>query len=323
MRRFQLKSICIYLGLGILSCSVASLFYFAPQGSPFFKKASKPVADAEPEVVSAQRSGKKAPAVAARQNSHFSSSYGLGVLLRPKSTAEVRDVFKDHAFRLSDVQRGGASVPRIYLSHFPEDWKRAKTEKDRQRLFVKMILPLILEENEYTLMARVRAIRLFSKINQGKTLRESDRAWLRHVAKEYRVRPFDEKALLARLDFVPPSLALAQAILETGFGHSQAAMNKNSIFGHMQTLTQVASYPSLRHSVVSYIRNLNRHPAYRAFHQARLQMRIKGQLPSGFILAKGLWAYSIRREAYIRDLQQLIQRYGLERYDTAYLEPTK
>jgi Bax protein len=319
----------MYLGFGILSFSVASLFYVAPQGSPFFTKTLAPAKDGGQKVVSAQPvkeqalSKEQATASAQRRDPHFSSSYGLGVLLRPQSTAEVRTIFKDHAFRLSHVQRGDASVPRIFLSHFPEDWKRTNLQEKGQKLFIQMILPLILEENEYTLMARIRAICLFGKINQGKSLGQSDRRWLAYIAKEYRVRPFDEKALLARLDFVPPSLALAQAILETGFGRSHAAMRKNSIFGHMRTLTQVTSYPSLRHSVVSYIRNLNRHPAYRAFHQARLQMRNKGKLPSGFVLAKGLWAYSIRREAYIRDLQHLIQRYGLERYDTAYLEPAK
>lgn len=325
------KTVTTPFGLSAVFLSVASLYYMVPKG-PFFGVSQRnvgeqrrlaPLSPSKTFTFESPSNMGELPNIqdALSQKGGEVRAAWLPPLLRPKNTREMRDLFVSCAFCLRKVQEGKSPVPRVYVSHFPEDWRNPKTEKTRHQFFVQMVLPLVLAENERILNLRERAVQLFQAVNAGKTLNAVDRQWLRQLAVEYKVKPMDEGALLARLDAVPPSLALAQSILESGFGRSHAAMNKNSIFGHMQTTTEVRPYPTLHHSVISYIQNLNRHRAYRYLHAIRYQQRKQGKVPSGLSLTRGLMAYSERGKAYIRDLQYLIQRYRLERFDTATLHP--
>ena len=329
MKSFPLKSLFVQAGLGVLSVFVLCLFYLAPVQHGFltFRPPLWHKTSLEPLTLSRGPSfGSALELPQEQENTNVESLVrspkpDATFTLRFKHTHKLQSLFKQRGFQLSDVEKGRRHVPRIYLDHFPKDWCKSRLSGSRHILFVKMILPLILEENERVLADRSRAITLFQILNQGHSLDKESRTWLKEKAQAYRVRPFDRSALLAKMDSIPPSLALAQAILESGFGRSTAAMQKNSIFGHMATSTAVRSYPNLRASVTSYIQNLNKHRAYRSFHRTRSQMRREGKLPSGFMLTNDLKAYCERGAAYIRELQYLIRRHRLERFDTVFLEP--
>ena len=331
MRHLSFKAAHTSFGVGAVLLCVVSLFYMVPHNALLGRFQKVPTMKQVTPVSSAQEIVFESPATfsslseSVLEEAMLENSFGKASwtppLFRPQNTREMVDLFISHEFCLRKLKQGKTCVPRVFVSHFPADWKDPKTEKTRHQFFVQMVLPLVLAENERLLYLRDRAIDLFQQIHQGKTLKNHERTWLRKLAAEYKVPAFDEGALLARLDAVPPSLALAQAILESGFGRSQAAMTKNSIFGHMQTTTEVRPYPTLHHSVVSYIHNLNKHRAYRSLHRMRHQQRRAGQIPSGFSLTRGLMAYSERGKDYIRDLQYLIQRYRLERFDTVTLRP--
>lgn len=69
-------------------------------------------------------------------------------------------------------------------------------------------------------------------------------------------------------------------------------------------------------SVVSYMHNLNSHPAHRSFRVLRAAARREGRSLSGELLAPGLLRYSERRAAYVADLLAIMRFNRLGRFDS-------
>ena len=235
------------------------------------------------------------------------------------SVKELNAVFQNCSYDLKTTKKEG-TAPRIYLASLPKDMKGKKAAKNA---FILALLPHILKVNEEILADRQRLLDMKARVDTGGHLRHSEKLWLGKLASEYRCKSTKIDALLVHVDIVPPSLALAQAILETGWGRSHAAINKNSTFGHMRTKKDVMSFPSLEHNVRAYINNLNRHLAYKVFRDKRKELRKENESPSGLILASGLQKYSVRGNAYIRDIQGLINNLELKQYDPVVLEQQK
>jgi Bax protein len=80
---------------------------------------------------------------------------------------------------------------------------------------------------------------------------------------------------------------------------------------------EVRSFDTVRHSVASYVRNLNTHPRYRRLRLLRAGLRAEALPLSGLRLAEGLTGYSERGYAYVREVQALIRQNALESGDGA------
>ncbi len=140
--------------------------------------------------------------------------------------------------------------------------------------------------------------------------------------------------LLIKVDIVPPSLALAQAANESGWGTSRFAVDGNNYFGQWcftagcgmvpakrasGAKQEVKSFKSLRESVASYMHNLNTGNAYEKLRELRAKFRKKGKQPSAETLAEGLIAYSERGKSYVDEIQQMIRFNELQiKYDIQY-----
>lgn len=233
------------------------------------------------------------------------------------SVKELDSVFDRWDYNLKKVKSNG-TIPRLYLAKLPGDMTTKK--KSSNHTFVQALLPHILKVNEQILADRNRLLAMQERQKKGAHLHHSEKMWLSKLASEYRCKSTKIESLLAHVDVIPPSLALAQATLETGGGRSHAARKKNSTFGHMTRNNKVETFESLLHSVKAYVLNLNRHSAYASFRKARADLRTKNQKLCGHILAVHLTKYSIRGVAYTKDLQNLIHRFDLKSYDHVTLE---
>ena len=160
--------------------------------------------------------------------------------------------------------------------------------------------------------------------------------WLNKLTKKYGVVGRDMDELLKRVDIIPASLVLAQAITESGWGTSRFARLGNALYGqHMPAASnaphilstsgnvKVAAFASLYDATESYINNLNSHRAYKELRQLRAQHRLDDQLPHGAEMAGGLLAYSQIGSRYVRDLRFLIGKYKLEDFDQAVLDTNR
>jgi Bax protein len=224
-------------------------------------------------------------------------------------------------------------IPRHFEDRLPADlasWPVAA----RKRVFVDTVLPLVLQENEHLLADRGRVMTLAARQAQGRRLTTADKTWLAQLSTRYRVTPGDLAALLQRVDMVPPSLALAQAVEESGWGTSRFARDGNALFGQW-TFTQgagivplgreagdfheVKKYLALKHSVRDYVNNLNTHRAYTRLRRMRARFRAGEQTLSGYALSTALIRYSARGEDYVRSLQSIIRVNELGRFDNAQL----
>jgi Bax protein len=255
-----------------------------------------------------------------REKPSFSKGIFREVHVLPQT---VQTINRFYHFVQGPLVKGGQCtlVPRLFSVSIPRDIRQVKNSQNRREVFIKMVLPLVLKVNEEVLEQRARLLAIGYRQKRALPVAGEDRLFLQEIARTYRMTTVSVEGLLKRVDQVPPSLALAQAILETGCGTSCAALNKHSIFGHMATLTKVKSFSSLSHSVYAYVRNLNRHTAYHEFRLIRHRLRKSNKPLSGHSLAVGLMKYSIRGQDYIKDLQKLIRLYNLEKFDGAALQP--
>jgi Bax protein len=250
------------------------------------------------------------------------------------STAILRDAFARADYRLRPIRRGDARVPRLFLADMPEDFDARMVVDERKRTFIRTVLPLVLKANEEVRDERRRLIEIEEQLASGRNISPRAQAWLDELAAKYDTAPGDFATLLRRVDAVSPSLALAQAIEESGWGRSRFARMGNALFGQRAWSAgagfvpvrraegeryEVRAFPSLLDSVRSYVLNLNRHHAYRDFRVTRAEMRAQETRLDARRLAETLVNYSERREAYVETLQELIETNALEQFEVAQL----
>jgi len=230
--------------------------------------------------------------------------------------------FREGGYTLDGVRDGEGVVPRVLLPHLPKDMQELESIEQRKQVFIKMMLPLLLAENERVLDRREKMADLRHRLETGAAVDPRDREWLSALAERYGVEDGDLDELGRRVDAVPPSLAIAQAALETGWGTSRAAQRAQNMFGHMAYGGGAPTKPfaSLAEAVESYVHNLNIHRAYSGFRELRSKMRAEGQIPDGFELARELTRYSERRLDYVRDVRGLIRANNLKPFDRARLD---
>jgi Bax protein len=239
-------------------------------------------------------------------------------------------------FSLSTIRRGFEPVPRLLLATLPDDYHQVEQVDLRKRLFFKTMLPLVLRVNEEIVAERRRLVGLIAIIEAGHDLKPADREWLERLAERYQTNPGEFATLLRRVDAVSPALAIAQSVEESGWGRSRFARLGNALFGQRVWAEgagivphergdgesfEVRSFDRLIDSVRAYALNLNRHPAYTDFRDARARQRATEVSLDPYSLADTLVSYSERREHYVETLKSIIRANRLEQFEMARLAP--
>jgi Bax protein len=252
---------------------------------------------------------------------------------------DVIDLFNTIGYTADNWKKGVREVPRIELTNIPDRWQKEAVHipvKEKKNIFFRLAGSGILMANERIQKERDR---LHDLLESGKAQANE---WVRSLAVKYRVirsesEQLDSNALeilKTRVDIVPPSLALAQAAEESGWGTSRFAVKGNSLFGQWDFSGRgikpkqqreslgnygIASFATPQDSVDAYMLNLNTHRAYNKMRQKRAEMRINNIKPSGWELAKTLDQYSERGDAYIKSLHSIMRFNHLATTDDAYL----
>jgi Bax protein len=214
------------------------------------------------------------------------------LLLAEISVKRAWTVFDSEEFDLAAVRRG-ARVPRVFLAALPQDIHRLRTVQDKRRTFIRVLLPVILAVNERVASDRRYLLELRRRLDAGQTLPARGDKWLRAVAIRYKALGRDTRvdwiALIERVDVVPPSLALAQSIVESGWGASLPARRSNALFGMIggngTDTAKLAAFENIYASIAAYVHNLNTFGAYREYRRQRASLRAQGKWPQGHPLA--------------------------------------
>lgn len=254
---------------------------------------------------------------------------------QPKDTVQtVVTTFAELGYHLDAVLSGQDPVPRLILASIPAGLEDVAEAKVRKALFVQTVLPLVLKVNEEILKDRQHLWKIRVAKASGRKLDALDRLWIAVASDRYKVGRGDLDALLSRIDIVPPSIALAQAAEESGWGTSRFAREGNAIFGQWtfsrsRSLTprdrdegqkhHIRTFDNLLELVRAYALNLNTHTAYREFRRVRASLRGEGRPLTGMPLLPTLTAYSERGGDYLRNLHQIMTINDLVRADEVRL----
>ena len=248
------------------------------------------------------------------------------------SASTVKELFKDTEYDLNDIRKSKLVKP-IKLSLLPEEIKKIESTKEKKKLFLEIILPLVIEENNRIKLDRKKLFKVLNK----KSNSNSETRWLNSKFKQYGVVNKDLSTLKIRMDEVPVSLALAQAAKETGWGSSRFAIEGNALFGQWtfsgEGLKPAGADPSdgshkvmrfkvLKASVRAYQRNLNTHNSYRKFRKARALMRERDQKLDSLELADFLDKYAATGVEYTKIIKKIIEQNSLQDFDKVKLLPT-
>ena len=247
------------------------------------------------------------------------------------SAQEIEKLFRETDYNLANVRKTKLVQP-FPIAHLPEEMKIIQGTKKKKNLFIKIILPLILEENNKVKLDRKKLFAILNKSNNS----DVEKRWVNQKFKQYGVLNKDLLTLKIRMDIIPVSLAIAQAAKETGWGKSRFALEGNALFGQWtwsgegikpaaadeNTNHKIMKFKVLKTSVKAYLRNLNTHRSYKRFRLVRAVLRDNEKSLDSLILANYLDKYAETGEKYIIILKKIIKQNNLKDFDDVKLMPS-
>lgn len=259
-------------------------------------------------------------------HAHFipqSTHHELDIL----NTSSLNALLKEHNINLEKSEI--TTIADIVTVHnLPEDLASFSAE-NRAKLFISFLLPHIHACNTRLSSHRDKLQAFIRDRDSGKYISPERKRWLKTIQQHYYASGSSPEKLLEKVDVIPASLALAQAINESGWGTSRFAREGNALFGqHLSTSgtgdyiislygnVKVAAFSSLYEATESYMHNLNTAKAYKELRRVRAMHRQHGAFPSGIQLAAGLSRYSEIGQSYVSDIQSIIRKYELEKFNS-------
>ena len=220
------------------------------------------------------------------------------------------------------------------LSSLPSDFDQLQDVKLKKKLFYLIALPIIHESNRLILKDRKMVINIEKKFLRA-DLNENEVNETVRLAVKYKLDygTIDLKLfrdLKQRINIIPVSLALAQAIVESGWGQSRFALEGNALYGQWTTNEQkgiipedrdedkthaVRKFENLQQSVQAYMHNINTHRAYYSFRVVRrIAERVQYTDPIS-AKVKFLAAYAEIGQEYVDKLELIIESNKLREFD--------
>ena len=239
---------------------------------------------------------------------------------------------------LTQVNKKG-TVSREFFNHIPKKMNEINTV-DKKNIFISILLPIALRGNELVLEERefikdaissnnLSLIEYFSKRYKIKDYKKINFAKLS-------VKQVEEikSKLLIKVNKIPISMILAQAIIESGWGSSRFAKEGNALFGEwtwqkgigikpqekLDANYAVKNFSNISASLNSYILNLNRHEAYNEMRNYRNKKYRNGDPITGYEAANFLSRYAEIGYQYVTKVKDMIKFNKLERFENLVLE---
>ena len=207
---------------------------------------------------------------------------------------------------------------------------------ERKKVFIKSLLSNIIKNNDDILHVRDSIYNILKKTHNNITISDHEVKWLNSVSKTYRSNSNDLNDLLKKVDIIPVSMAIAQSIVESGWGTSRFATEGNSMFGehfsngaegkHISaefSNVKMKSFTNIYDAVKSYSININRHRAYRRFRDKRIEMRNNSQPLNSLELVETLVNYSEIGGEYTIYLKGIINKNKLQLLDNLKIDYSK
>ena len=247
------------------------------------------------------------------------------------NTLTVLNLFEDLDYDL-DTVRDSKLVKPIYFTRLPKDLNSIRSTKKKKETFLKILLPLVVAENEKIEKDKKFLLKILKENNKPE-----NQKWINKKYKNYKVSKKNINELIEKMDVIPISIALAQAAKESGWGTSRFALEGNAIFGQwtwkgdgIEPLEKssgqnhkILKFPLLRASVKAYITNLNTHNGYKDFRKKRFELRQQNKPLTGKKLIDELDNYAQTGKEYTKVLRQIIEQNDLDEFETVEIDDQK
>lgn len=223
------------------------------------------------------------------------------------------------------IQSDTALFPVNYIGSI--DFRNVDPDK-RKDLFIMHLLPAIVITRERLLDDLHHVEFIEERIKNRKEISEYDSTFLAEVRLKYETDSIGE--LKKRLYPHPVSLALTQAVLESGWGTSGIFRNGNNIFGIMSFSSQetrslinyqegdderyLRTYNTVIESVEHYYLLISKVSSYKKFRQKRWEGSTSSEL------LKYLGSYHENGQ-YAEMARSIIASNNLERFDNIAIDP--
>ncbi|MBT5072394.1 MAG: hypothetical protein HOJ34_05590 [Kordiimonadaceae bacterium] len=246
----------------------------------------------------------------------------------------VTKAFASYGYNLNEIKNGDAEVPNLFLEKLPRELTTLKDAAVRKELFISSLLPPILKVNEFILYERSKLLEIVRSIELNGQATTNDLYWLRRKMLRYRMDNFNIEELYSRMNIIPPSLALTQAAIETGWGSSRFAQEANALYGQWTwsdddgvvplgrregETHSVKKFENLISAVEGYALNLNTHEAYADFRLERSKFATPEDIKVYDLLITLIF-YSEQGYEYIDNLNNIINVNGLGQFDNVRLK---
>jgi Bax protein len=199
--------------------------------------------------------------------------------------------------------------------------------KEKKHAFFNFIKPHVEAENKKILQQRANLEIARMMIEHSEPLSKKQAGDIKKILKSYGLpETLDTITLsqaLRRVDIIPKEMALMQAANESAWGTSRFARIGLNFFGqwcykkgcgmvprrrNSEAEHEVAAFKSVRAAVSSYFKNINTHNAYKELRTIREDLRAQQKPILATKLTYGLMSYSERGEAYIEELNTMINQ---------------
>ena len=199
--------------------------------------------------------------------------------------------------------------------------------KEKKRAFFDFIRPHVEAENKKILQQRAKLEIARMMLQNDLSLEQKQSKDIVKILKTYGLPTTLDTLTLAhalrRVDVIPKELALMQAANESAWGTSRFARIGLNFFGqwcyskgcgmvprrrNSGAAHEVAAFKSVRAAINSYFKNINTHSAYKDLRVIRENLRLEKKQIKATKLTQGLMSYSERGEAYIEELNTMINQ---------------
>ena len=230
-------------------------------------------------------------------------------------------------------------ISREFFLYIPNEINDNNTT-DKKDIFISILLPIALRGNEIVLEERELIKNIF---------KYNDISGIQFFSKKYKVQNYKninftnlsdkqldklKSELMVKVNTIPISMILAQAIIESGWGTSRFAREGNALFGEwtwqkntgikpLQKLNanhSVKSFTNITESLNSYILNLNKHDAYKEMRSYRHKKIENGNEVLGYETANFLDGYAEIGHVYVTKVKEMIISNKLYKYDNLQLD---
>ena len=264
----------------------------------------------------------------------------IGIFISPLSQAQGFKSWKDlHIYyKKNDLLIENLTSKQLeflpILEKLPSDFNELQDVTTKKKLFYLITLPIIFQTNSLILDDRKMIVNIEKKFSRT-DLNENETNEVIRLSKKYKL-DYSEinlklfKQLKQRINIIPISLALGQAIIESGWGQSRFALEGNALYGQWTTNEQMGIIPeerdedkshavlkfdNLEESVKAYMHNINTHGAYYSFRVVRrIAERVQYTDPIS-AKVKFLAAYAEIGDKYVDKLELIIESNKLRDFD--------